>query len=85
MMAVSSLQDSEASATAVAIREGIRIVLEENASLLVRNDRKWMRLLSHMDRIFKNAAPAKSDEAGKENLRFLNEMYKAMNKAENET
>lgn len=65
-----------------AIREGIRTVLEENASLLIRNDRKWIPMLSRMDKIFKNAASAKPDEAGGENMRFLQEMYKAMDKAE---
>ena len=37
-----------------------------------------------MNRTFKDARHVKPDEAGAENLRFLNEMYKAMAKAENE-
>ena len=65
-----------------AIREGVRIVLEENMSMLVRSDHKWIRLLSPMDKVFKDPAMAKPDEVGAENLRFLSEMYKAMAKAE---
>ena len=66
-----------------AIREGIRILLEENTPALVRSDRKWLRLLGPADEACrKDATIAKPDEAGAENLRFLAEMYKAMNKAE---
>jgi Arc/MetJ-type ribon-helix-helix transcriptional regulator len=68
-----------------AIREGIRIVLDENTPLLVRSDRKWLHQLSRMDDAFKEVACAKPDEAGAENLRRLNEMYEAMRKAEDET
>lgn len=65
-----------------AILEGIRTVLEENTSLLVRSDRKWIRRLNHMDEAFRDPSREKPDEAGAENLRFLNEMYKARAKAE---
>jgi hypothetical protein len=66
----------------MAILEGIKTVLEENAALLVRKDQKWLRLLNNMDEIFKDAKGEKPDTAGAENLRFLNEMYKAREKAE---
>ena len=65
-----------------AIREGIRTVIEENASLLVRTDHKWIPQLASMDEAFKDPASAKPDNAGKEHLRFLNQMYQAMNKAD---
>jgi Arc/MetJ-type ribon-helix-helix transcriptional regulator len=68
-----------------AIREGLRVIVEENAPLLVRTDTKWVRLLSQMNKAFKDARRAKPDVAGAENLRFLNEMYQAMDKAEKET
>jgi Arc/MetJ-type ribon-helix-helix transcriptional regulator len=68
-----------------AIREGLRILLEENAPALVRSDRKWLRLLGPADEACrKDATTAKADVAGEENLRFLAEMYKAMDKAEAE-
>jgi Arc/MetJ-type ribon-helix-helix transcriptional regulator len=65
-----------------AIREGIRIVLEENSALLIRNDRKWIPMLSRMDEIFKNAAFEKPDRAGAEHVKFLNQMYQSIAKAE---
>ena len=67
-----------------AIREGIRVLLEENAPALIRSDRKWLRLLGPADEACrKDATTAKADVAGEENLRFLAELYKAMDKAEN--
>ncbi len=68
-----------------AIREGLRIVLEENTPALIRSDRKWLRLLGPADEACrKDATTAKPDVAGEENLHFLGEMYKAMDKAEGE-
>jgi Arc/MetJ-type ribon-helix-helix transcriptional regulator len=66
-----------------AIREGIRVLLEENAPALIRSDRKWLRLLGPADEACKkDTATVKPDLAGEENLRFLNQMYQAMDKVE---
>jgi Arc/MetJ-type ribon-helix-helix transcriptional regulator len=65
-----------------AIREGIRIVIEENSALLVRNDRKWIPTLSRMNEAFKNPSREKPDRAGEEHMRFLNQMYQSIAKAE---
>lgn len=65
-----------------AICEGIRIVLEENSPLLIRLDRKWIHMLSDMNEAFKDPRRLKPDEAGEENVRLLNEMYRSMRKAE---
>lgn len=66
-----------------AIREGLRMVIEENTPLLVRSDRKWIRYLSRMDEAFRETKREKPDNAGAENLRFLNKMYEARAKFEN--
>ncbi len=64
-----------------AIREGMRIVLEENTPALIRSDRKWLRLLGPANEACKkDAAAAKPDRAGEENMHFLEDMYKAMDK-----
>jgi Arc/MetJ-type ribon-helix-helix transcriptional regulator len=60
------------------IQAGIRLIIEENAPLLMRTDAKWIRLLSQMNETFKNASHAKADEAGTENVHFLKELYNAM-------
>ena len=67
-----------------AICEGIRIVLQENSPLLIRLDRKWIHMLSDMNTAFKDPARAKPDGAGEENVRFLNQMYESIRKAEEE-
>ena len=64
-----------------AIREGIRSILDENASLLVRTDSKWMYAWKQMNGQFKGAVQAKPDTAGAENLKLLDKMYEAMNKS----
>jgi Arc/MetJ-type ribon-helix-helix transcriptional regulator len=64
----------------IAIRQGIRMLLEENAALLARSDHKWMQLLADMDGIFKD--PKEPDVVGKANIRLLEQMYKAMAKVE---
>ena len=68
-----------------AIPESIRILVEENAPMLVRSDRRWIPGLNQMHEITEDAAHAKPDEAGARNMHFLNEMYAVMRKAENET
>jgi hypothetical protein len=69
----------------VAILEGIRTVLDENAPLLVRNDRKWIRRLAKTREAFKNPAHAKPDVAGQQNLSALEKMHEAIEKAVAET
>lgn len=63
-----------------AVREGIRMLLEENSSLLIRNNPNWIHWLADIDEIFKD--PKEPDLAGKGNMRLLEQMYKAMNKVE---
>jgi len=65
-----------------AIREGIRTVLEKNASLLVGSDPKWIRSLGHMERAFRDPRRVSPDRAGAWNLRFLQKMYAAIAKFE---
>lgn len=68
-----------------AIRMGIKVIIDENTALLVRGNRRWIDQLTHLERDFKeNPAIAKPDNAGEENIRFLNQMYASMHKAENE-
>jgi hypothetical protein len=66
-----------------ALREAIRNLIAENTAVLVRTNAKWTKLLGEMDEAFKeNAAAAKPDNAGAENLRLLEKMYTARAKAE---
>jgi Arc/MetJ-type ribon-helix-helix transcriptional regulator len=64
-----------------AIREGIKIILEENGALLVRHDRKWLPQLADLREVFKDASNVKPDEAGMGNVRLLDQMREASEKA----
>jgi Arc/MetJ-type ribon-helix-helix transcriptional regulator len=64
-----------------AIREGIEIVIQENAPRLIRNDRYWLNGLRKIGELCEKAEKAKPDEAGLGNIRLLNRMYRAMEKA----
>jgi Arc/MetJ-type ribon-helix-helix transcriptional regulator len=61
-----------------AIREGIRTIIEENTSQLIRQDRGQMRRLMRINQDLENAAQAKPDNHGMGNMRHLNRMYQAM-------
>jgi len=65
-----------------AILEGIGAIIEENASLLVRTDSKWMHMLNGLKDVNKDPRHEKPDLAGAENVRFLEKMYEAREKAE---
>lgn len=58
-----------------AILEGLRLIIEQNAPLLIQSDEKWTRLLGKMNESFQNIQTAKPDQLGTWNLQVLNQMY----------
>lgn len=63
-----------------AVREGLAIVIDENAPSLIRANKYWLRGLAGLKKIFSDTDKAKPDSDGLRNLNHLQEMYTAISR-----